>query len=387
MSETDYLPFGRPSFGDEEIEAVSRVLRSAWVGMGGETLAFEQDLARWIGVPHVVSLSSCSAALILALKTLSIGPGDEVICPSLTWCSSANAALHLGAAVRFCDLDPDSLNLDPASVVARLTPSTRAVVAVHFGGLAIDVEALARALPPGIAIVEDAAHALGARYPSGGRVGSSGNLTCFSFYANKNLSTAEGGAISTFDAVVAERLQRLRLHGLPVDAWARFLNPQATGTDMALGELGYKMNYTDLQAAIGRVQLRRQDEFAALRLDIARIYARAMDVLAPHVTLQRSVLDAGHARHLFVVLLPRGCDASRRNEVVRAMRRQGIGAAIHYPPLHRMPLYAPAPHLPATEDVCDRILTLPIGAGMGLDDARRAADVATAVIRREFALP
>ena len=223
----DYLAFGRPDFGEEEIAAVTRVLRSGWIGMGPEVIAFEQELAAYFGAPHVVTVNSCTSALHLALLVNGVGPGDEVIVPSLTWCSTANAALYLGAKPVFCDVTPETLNITPELVLKCLTKRTKAVIAVHFGGLAVDVVSLRAALPPNIVIIEDAAHALGATYPDGRPVGSSGNAVCFSFYANKNLSTAEGGAIALTDPAQAERLRSLRQHGLPIDAWKRFIQPKS----------------------------------------------------------------------------------------------------------------------------------------------------------------
>ena len=186
-----YLAFGKPSFSDREIDAVARVLRSGWVGMGPETLAFESELAAAIGAPHIVTTSSCTSAMLVSLKALGIGPGDEVVCPSLTWCSTANAAIYLGATPVLCDVDPQTLCVHPETVLSVLTPRTRALMVVHFGGLAADVEALRSALPPAVAIVEDAAHAFGSRYADGSAVGASGNPVCFSFYANKTLSTGK----------------------------------------------------------------------------------------------------------------------------------------------------------------------------------------------------
>lgn len=364
-----YLPFGKPDFSDREIEAVARVLRSGWVGMGPETLAFEGELAAAIGAPHVVTTNSCTSAMLISLKALSIGPGDEVVCPSLTWCSTANAALYLGATPVFCDVDPQTLCVHPEAVLPVLTPRTRAVMVVHFGGLAADVEALRSALPPSVAIVEDAAHAFGSRYADGRAVGTSGHPVCFSFHANKTLSTGEGGAVAVFDEELANRLRSLRQHGLPVDAWTRFTHPRMV-MNANLTELGYKANYTDLQAAIGRVQLARQEEFKRTRLAAAELYRAGLQGLP--LTLQKLATDPAHSRHLFIVMLDDGARLSR-DELLAALRQRNIGATIHYEPLHLMPLYwrngAPA-SLPHTERIAANILTLPIGASVTVDNAR-----------------
>ena len=368
MIRADYLPFGRPNFSADEIAAVTRVLRSGWVGMGGETIAFEEELGAFLEAPHVVTVSSCTSALFLSLLALGIGPGDEVICPSLTWCATANAALYVGAKPVFCDVDPGTWCVTPELIADKLTARTKAVIPVHYGGLAIDVDAIRAVLPPGVAIVEDAAHALGARYADGRPVGSSGNMVCFSFYANKNLSTGEGGAIALFDEELANRLRSLRQNAMPVDAWKRFSHSRSLPS-IELSELGYKMNYTDLQASLGRVQLKRQPEFHARRLAIARHYCDRLCSLGLPVSVQRDVVHPNHARHLFAILL--GDQRVSRDELLLALRARNIGASIHYAPLHRMPLYDAGrqPALPNTEQVCRRNMTLPISASMSVEDA------------------
>ena len=370
-----YLPFGRPNFGRGEQAAVARVLRSGWIGMGAETLSFERELGASVGAGHVVSVNSCTSALFLALLAHGVGKGAEVIVPSLTWCSSANAALLLGARPVFCDVNEATLCLDSATVLERLTSRTRAVVVVHFGGFAVDVAALRRRLPSRVAIIEDAAHALGACYPNGKPVGSSGNCVCFSFYPNKNLATAEGGAIALADPAMADRLRSLRQHALPIDAWKRFSNPKTLLMSNRLTELGYKMNFTDLQACIARVQLRRQRGFFRSRLAVARRYVRRLRGLSPSVGLQAGVDGRAHARHLFVVTLPRGHGVGDRDDLLLELRARNIGATIHYAPLHKMPLYGRrSPSLPVTEGICMRIMTLPISASMSPADADYVCD-------------
>jgi len=372
----EYLPFGRPNFSDAEIAAVTRVLKSGWVGMGPETIAFERELAEYLGAPHVVTVNSCTSALFLSLVAHGIRPGDEVICPSFTWCATANAALLLGARPIFCDIDPATHCVTAETVLSRVTARTRAVIVVHFGGLPMDVQGLRAALPESIAIVEDAAHALGARFENGARVGASGNLTCFSFYANKNLSTGDGGAIALFDRALAERLQSLRQNALPINAWKRFTHARSLLLSEGLTELGYKMNYTDLQACIGRVQLARQNEFERTRLEIAKYYVARLSKITPPLRFQDRCLDPRHARHLFTVQLPSSGARMGRDKLVVALREMNIGAALHYAPLHEMPLYRgdnTSPSLPLTEQVAKLIMTLPISASMTPEDAEYVA--------------
>ncbi|HKS58439.1 MAG TPA: DegT/DnrJ/EryC1/StrS aminotransferase family protein [Steroidobacteraceae bacterium] len=374
---TDYLPFGRPNFSEDEIAAVVRIMRSGWIGQGNETHAFERELAQYTGASDVVTVNSCTSALFLALLVAGTQPGDEVIVPSFTWCSTANAALYAGATPILCDIDPATLNVTPQIVAPLVTSRTRAVIVVHMAGLTVDVGALRRVLPAHVAIIEDAAHALGSRFSDGMRVGATGNLTCFSFYANKNVSTAEGGAVAVTDAAQADRLRSLRLHALPADAWKRFTNPQVV-ISAEIEELGYKMNYTDLQASIGRVQLARLPLMQELRLQVAKTYA-ARFAGSPALSLQREVLSADHARHLFLVLLDEAHLAARsltRDAVLRELRARNIGATIHYHPLHRMRFYARpgAGALPVTDDIARRVLTLPISASMSTEDTDYVAD-------------
>lgn len=383
LGRVDFLPFGKPEFSDKEIEAVTRVLRSGWIGMGPETLAFEEELASFVGARAVVTVNSCTSALFLSLLVSGVGPGDEVICPSLTWCSTANVALYLGAKVVFCDVDPETFCVTPESVASCLSERTKAVMIVHMGGKAADVREISALVPDDVVLIEDAAHALGSSYPDGRMVGGGRNLTCFSFYANKNLSTGEGGAIALNDSAVAEHLVSLRLHGLSSDAWKRYSHPTGALSPV-LHELGYKMNYTDLQAAIGRVQLRRQPEFADRRLAIASYYVERLRAELPDWKVQTGVTDPGHARHLFQIIMPRQYVAPDfRNTLVRELRRMNIGAGIHYPPLHEMPLYSGNARgaLPCTEDLAGRLITLPISGGMSVDDARDVFDALVHILK------
>lgn len=370
---SDFLAFGRPAFGEAEIAAVTRVMQTGWVGMGTECLAFERELASHVGARHVVSVNSCTAALHLSMVVHDIGPDDEVIVPSLTWYASANAALYVGARPVLCDVDVETLSVSVESVLTRLTPRTRAVVVVHFGGYAVDVGQLRAALPDRVRIIEDAAHALGARHTDDNAVGSSGNAVCFSFYANKNLSTAEGGAVALADDALAARLRCLRQSGLVADAWKRYIEPN-TALVPGVAELGFKANYTDLQASIGRVQLARQGEFAELRAALAHRYRQRL-AEQPTVKLQALLCDPRHARHLVVAIVDLPRLRRSRDELLLALRARNIGASIHYRPLHRSSLYQTDPsHVPVTEWLADRILTLPISASMSLDDVDYVCD-------------
>lgn len=380
---SEYLAFGKPDFGEEEIEAVAKVLRSGWIGMGSETLVFEDELAKYVGAKYVVTVNSCTSALFLSLLVSGVRPGDEVICPSLTWYSTANAALYLGATPVFCDVDKDSLTITPETVLPLITSRTKAVIAVHMGGLSVDVSTLKNVLPAHVTLIEDAAHALGSSYPNHKPVGSSGNLVCFSFYANKNLSTGEGGAIALFDEKLADKLRMLRQNGLHSDAWKRYINPKNAITP-GVEELGYKMNYTDLQSCIGRVQLRRQQDFNAKRTAIANVYLDVIKNRLPSLSTQSGIDTSYHSKHLFVIMLPIETMQMSRTELLYALRKHNIGASIHYSPLHLMPLYkevARSSALKYTENLAERIMTLPISVCMTTDDASYVMEVLERIIR------
>jgi dTDP-4-amino-4,6-dideoxygalactose transaminase len=370
-----YLAFGTPDFTEAEISAVARVMRSGWVGMGAETVAFEKELADYVGAPEVVAVNSCTSALFLALLVEGISVGDEVIVPSLTWCASANAALYMNATPVFCDVDQRSMCVTPESVLAKLSPRTKAVIVVHYGGYAVDVAALRKVLPERVVIIEDAAHALGARHTDGKRVGASGNSVCFSFYANKNLSTADGGAIALFDPSKAERLRSLSMNGLDSTAWSRYTKP-ATMLASGISELGYKMNFTDLQAAIGRVQLRRLDAMGHVRRMVAEHYKNRISNSGLAIPFQSGAFDDNHARHLLVGRFKPSHTGLERDALLKALREKNIGASIHYRPLHTQPLYChqAVNSLPVTEQLADEIMTLPISARMTEDDVDYVVD-------------
>jgi dTDP-4-amino-4,6-dideoxygalactose transaminase len=371
-----FLAFGTPSFGQGEIDAVVRVMQNGWVGMGTETIAFEKELAEYIGCPQIVTVNSCTSALFLALLTIGIKEGDEVVVPSLTWCASANAALYHQAKPVFCDVDPLSMTVTTDSILSKVTHKTKAVIVVHYGGYGVDVQKLRQALPSHISIIEDAAHALGSCYPDGSKVGSSGNLTCFSFYANKNLSTAEGGAIATADVAIAERLRSLRMSGYASNAWSRYITP----TLLKVGDLtnlGYKMNYTDLQAAIGRIQLARLDEMAMQRSKITSHYKTRFEELSLEIPIQQGSYSSYHSKHLYVGIFEYSKLGISRDNIFSKLRERKIGASIHYSPLHKMPLYLryrEYERLNTTEYLAENILTLPISASMKIDDVDYVVD-------------
>ena len=372
----ELLVFGKPLLGEEEVEAVSEVIRSAWIGQGPRCAEFEEAFAELTGAAHAVSVSSCTAGLHLALTGLGLGPGDEVVTTSLTFVATLNAILHTGATPVLADVDPVTLDLDPARAAEKVTPKTKAILPVHFGGLPCDLDAFrALAAEHDLAVVEDAAHAVGGRH-GGVPIGARG-VAVFSFYANKNITTAEGGMITVDDAELAERLEVLRLHGLSRDAWKRFRSKKVVYSDAI--DLGFKYNLTDLQAALGLVQLRRLDDFMATRRAVCAVYDRELAGVPGLRTPPRSWdEDVRHAHHLYIVEVDPevfGCD---RDTLLAALRAENIGAGVHYRAAHLHPYYrrtlaVAAGTLPETERLSARVLSLPLSASMDTDDAAKVA--------------
>ncbi|HZZ00258.1 MAG TPA: DegT/DnrJ/EryC1/StrS family aminotransferase, partial [Candidatus Baltobacteraceae bacterium] len=367
-----FLPFGVPSFGEEERQALLGVLDSRWIGQGSLCEEFEQRLARYVGTQHGVFVNSATAGLHLSLMALGVGAGDEVITTPLTFVATVNVIEHCGAKPVLADIDPVTLNIDPAAIARCVSPRTKAVIGVHFAGRPFDIDGVRRAAGTGVPIVEDAAHAIGGRFSGGKMVGASGNLTVFSFYANKNLTTGEGGMIVTDDADIAERTSIMRLHGLSSDAWKRFTSKKLNRSLAILP--GYKYNSTDLNAALGIAQLGRIEDFLTRREAIAAAYDRELADVAEIELVERPNRNGErHALHLYIVKLRLDRLTVDRNEIVGALREENIGAGIHYDAVHLHPFYREtygwrSGDFPIAADVSSSVLTLPGQPSMTDDD-------------------
>jgi dTDP-4-amino-4,6-dideoxygalactose transaminase len=372
----EFLVFGRPVLGEEEVAAVADVIRSTWLGTGSRCIEFEQAFATAVGARHAVAVSSCTAGLHAALVAAGVGPGDEVITTALTFVATVHAIVHAGATPVLADVDPDTLNIDPDAVRALVGSRTRAVLPVHFGGLPCDLGAL-RALveEKNLVMVEDAAHALGARY-DGFPVGGQG-VACFSFYPNKNITTGEGGMVTTDDDELAEKLHILRLHGLSRDAWERFRSKRVVYSDAVA--LGFKYNMTDMQAALGLVQLPRLDAFLDARRALAEAYDRELAEVPGIVRKARPWSDAlRHAHHLYVVEVDADEYGLDRDRLLEALRAENIGAGVHYRAVHLHPYYEETlglgpDALPNATRLSNRVLSLPLSPAMSEDDVVRVA--------------
>lgn len=366
------LPYGRQSIDDDDVAAVVEVLRSDWLTTGPAVPAFEQALARTTGAKEAVAVSNGTAALHAAMHVLDVGPGDEVITPTLTFAASANCAVYQGARPVFADVDPATLLLDPASVARLLTPRTKAVVAVDYAGQPCDYEALRRVLAGrDVALVADAAHALGAS-DRGVPVGRLADLSTFSFHPVKHITTAEGGALVTDDPELARRARVFRNHGITTDHRQR----ESAGTwtyDMVT--LGYNYRLSDLQCALGRSQLNKLPGWLTRRRALARLYdERLREVAGVRPLVTRAGVE--HAYHLYVVRLD---DPTARDAVMTALRERGIGVNLHYRPVHLHPYYRERfatreGQCPVAEAAWTRLISLPMFPGLTDEAVARVVD-------------
>jgi len=371
------IPFARPLIGEEEIEEVVDTLRSGWLTTGPKTKRFEEEFARYIGVPHALGTSSCTAALHLGLASLGIGQGHEVITSTLTFAATANVIVHLGARPVFVDIDPQTLNLDLAAVDAAVTSKTRAVIAVHYGGRMADMPGLLRLCTNrGLHLVEDAAHAVGASL-AGRAAGAWGDVAGFSFYANKNLTTGEGGMMTTDSEQLLAKARTLRLQGMTRDVFRRSQNDLPSWR-YEIVAAGYKYAMTDIEAAIGIHQLAKLPSFQDTRHHLAVRYDAGLAGL-PGLSLPAAPApDMVHAYHLYVVRISR---AGRRDRdaVFAGLAARNIEASVHFVPLHLQPYFQEAwgykqGQFPRAEAAFREILSLPLHAGMHDDDQDRVIE-------------
>lgn len=370
VTRTAPLPYHQPWIGEEEIASVIETLRSGWLTMGPRTFRFEEEFARLLGARHAVAVGSCTAALLLALDLLEVGPGDEVITSTMTFTATAAVILHRGAKPILVDCTPDTLNIDLDRVVEAVTPRTRAIVPVHMAGHPCDMDAvLATARRHGLAVIEDAAHALPASY-RGRRIGTIGDLTAFSFYAGKNMTTGEGGMLTTERDDWADELRCRRLHGLSRHAWARHSTAGSWRYDVTYP--GYKFNMTDLNAALGLCQLARLPAMQERRLArVARYRERLADL--PEVRLPTTHDDVESAWHLFIIRLELDRLTVTRDEVMAMLKEQGISTSVTFIPLHLHSYYRDRLGLrredfPHATALADSIISLPLYPRMELSD-------------------
>ncbi|WP_291969858.1 UDP-4-amino-4-deoxy-L-arabinose aminotransferase [Candidatus Symbiopectobacterium sp.] len=369
----DFLPFSRPSLGEEEIAAVNTVMLSGWITSGPKNQQLEAAFCALTGNKHAIAVSSATGGMHVTLMALDISPGDEVITPSLTWVSTLNMIVLLGAVPVMVDVDRDTLMVTPEAIAAAITPRTRAIIPVHYAGAPADMDAI-RAIGHrhSIPVIEDAAHAVGAEY-RGAPVGAKGTAI-FSFHAIKNMTCAEGGLVITDDDQLAERIRSLKFHGLGVNAYDRLAQGRAPQAEVITP--GYKYNLSDIHAAIALVQFGKLANVNQWRKDIAQRYLSAL-ADTPLLPLRQPEWPHHHAWHLFILRVDAERCGISRDALMVALQARGIGTGLHFRAVHTQKYYRerfPALELPHTEWNSERLLSIPLFPDMTYDDTSRVID-------------
>jgi len=379
----DFLSFSPPLIGEEEISEVVDTLRSDWITTGPKTKRFEKEFAAYLDAPGALALNSCTAGLHTALAALGIGPGDEVITTPMTFAASVNVIEHVGARPVLVDVEPDTLNIDPALVAAAITPRTRAVLPVHYAGHPADLDPIAElATTHRLSVIEDAAHALPARYRNR-PIGAGGNPAAFSFYATKNLTTAEGGML-TGDAEFLERARVVSLHGMSRDAWKRYDRGGSWFYEVVVP--GFKYNMTDIQVALGLWQLRKLAGFQERRRAVVRMYdAGFAGEDALELPARRP--DVEHAWHLYVLRLRPGALRIQRDVFIEELRHRNIGSSVHFIPIHVHPYYRDKYHyqpdsFPVAFGNYERMVSLPLNPRLADRDVLDVIEAVLDIVRR-----
>jgi dTDP-4-amino-4,6-dideoxygalactose transaminase len=359
---SEFIPFHKPAIGEEEIRSVVDTLRSGWLTTGPKVKTFETEFARYTGSSHAVAVNSATAALHLALEAVDINSGDEVIVPTMTFTATAEVVLYLGARPVLVDCRTDDLNIDVNRIEAAISNNTKAIIPVHIAGLpcAMD-QIMAIAQRHGLRVIEDAAHALPAS-DHGRKVGAIGDITCFSFYATKTITTGEGGMATTDNPDWAKRMRMMSLHGISHDAWDRYTEKGSWYYEVL--RPGYKYNMTDIAAALGIEQLKRCDDFYQARLRIAQRYNEAFADL-PEIGAPARGSDVQHAWHLYIIQLNLDRLTIDRQNFIKALNSRRIGTSVHFIPLHLHPFYkqrfgCQTTDFPQASAAFERIVSLPI---------------------------
>ncbi len=371
---TEFLPFSPPQIGDEEIDAVADALRSGWISKGPRTAEFESRFADFLGAEAALGLNSCTAGLHLALLVSEVGPGDEVVVPTMTFCATANVVEHVGARTILVDVDPVTLNVDPQRFADAITDRTRAVMVVHYAGHPAPMTEIRDiADRHGIVVIEDAAHALPASY-QGTRVGSGAGLTAFSFYATKNLTTGEGGMLVGAEHLI-DKARVMSLHGMSGDAWRRYGKKGRWFYEVV--SPGFKYNMTDIQAAMGAVQLKRLAGFQERRRALVARYRKLLGSLPLVLPTEKTGVES--AWHLFAVRVNAAEASVDRNALIEALTEMNIGTSVHFIPVHKHPYYRDRygytdAHFPVASRAFEELLSLPLHPGLSDGDQDDVCD-------------
>lgn len=380
-----FLPFHVPTIGEEEIAEVVATLRSGWLTTGPKVKQFEQEFARYIGCQQAVAVNSGTAALHLALEAVGITEGDEVLIPTMTFTATAEVVTYLKAKPVLLDCRPDTLNLDPDRIERAITPKTKAIMPVHMGGLPCEMDRILEiARQYHLQVIEDAAHALPARY-HGRMVGTLGDITCFSFYATKTITTGEGGMATTDNLEWAERMRLMSLHGISKDAWKRYTAEGSWYYEVLFP--GYKYNLTDLAAAIGIHQLKKCERFWEVRQRYAALYHEGLQDMTALTLPPIAAEGQQHAWHLYILQLNVEQLRITRNQFIDLLKERQIGTSVHFIPLHLHPYYRDtfgyrAADFPQASAAFERIVSLPIYPKMTEADVGYVIETVRALVRQ-----
>jgi dTDP-4-amino-4,6-dideoxygalactose transaminase len=360
------IPFHKPYITDDEIAEVVDSLKSGWITMGPKTVRFEEEFGSYIGSKHSVAVNSCTAALHLALKAINLKLGDEVIIPTMTFTSTGEVVCYFGAKPILVDVEKETHNIDVSAIEKAITPKTKAIIPVHYAGQLCDMDEIKQiAGSYKLRVIEDAAHSLPAWY-KGRKIGTLGDITCFSFYATKTLATGEGGMAVTENDEWADKIRILRLHGISKDAWKRYSNEGSWYYEVI--DAGYKYNMTDIQAALGLAQLSKVELMWAMRKEIALKYTKAFEplkeIITPYIKTDRET-----AWHLYVIKLNIETLKIDRDKFIEKLKQRGVSTSVHFIPLHKHPFYRntfgySSKEFPVAEWIYERIISLPIYPGM-----------------------
>jgi len=383
VSATKFLPFHQALIEEGDIAAVVDVLKSGWLTTGTRTKDFEKAFAAYVGASHAVALSSCTAALHLALAAIGLKEGDEVILPTMTFSSTGEVVLYFKAKPVLVDCEPDSFQADPAAIERAITPRTRAIIAVHYAGSPARIDAILEiARRHNLKVIEDAAHALPTRY-KGKMIGSLGDITCFSFYATKTLTTGEGGMATTENPEYADRMRILSLHGISRDAYKRYTAEGSWRYEIL--DLGYKYNMTDIQAGLGLAQLAKCDAMRERREQLAEYYTAALSSTEA-LTTPQAPPDVQHAWHLYVLQVNPQAISISRDRIIEELKERGVGCSVHFIPLHTHPYYQRSlgyreGQFPHAEHHFERAISLPLFPGMTFEDSNHVIEALQALAR------
>lgn len=385
-----FIPFGAPKISEDEIKEAVAVLRSGWIGMGPKVRQFEEKFKRYVGSGYALALNSCTAGLHLSLLVSGVRSGDEIITTPLTYAATGNAILQAGAKPVFADIDLKTYNIDPREIVKKINKKTKAIIPVHFGGLPCEMNQINKiAKRFHLKVIEDAAHAIGARY-NGKMIGNSQNHVCFSFYPNKNITAGEGGMLTSNSNHLTRRLEILRRDGLSQDAWRRFQDKKMMPGLVI--EPGFKYTLTDLQASLGLKQLEKVERWQKTREKYAEIYDKFFKKI-PGVFLQDRPKDLNenrHSLHLYTLRIDPKRFSISRNKIVKKLLKKNIGASIHYIALHLHPYYQKQfgykrNDFPKAELVSDNIFTLPLTPHFKLQEIEYIGKISADLLKKHKA--